>query len=274
MNRNAQPSYKKSFLLALGFHALVLMVIVFNHISREVRPAAQLVENKNKIISAQIITEIKLPKVPELKVSEVEKIEKIDKLEKPEKKFEKTVKIEKPEKPEKQLEKINQEKLAQLEQEKQEKIKLKKAKQEQEKQERLAKIEQIKKQEQEQREQAKQEAERLALLKSQQAQQAQDEHQQLLRIIDRYALLMRAKIHQNWRRPVGMDNLYKCKVAVKLRANGEVISARVIDSSGNIEFDRSAELAILKSSPLPMPPDEKMRTPFNQFTFTFEPETA
>lgn len=252
MNKNSQPSYQRSFLLALGFHCLVLGVIIFNHISKEMKPAVQVLDNKNnknnKIISAQMITDIKVPKVVE-----VEPPKETIRLEKTQVK----IKREAPEK---------QETLARLEQEKREK---------QEKQEKLIQLKKAKQEQEEQaqkkREQAQQEGERLALLK---AQSSQEEQQQLLRMIDRYGLLIQAKIHQNWRRPVGMENLYKCKIAVKLGANGEVISARVIDSSGNIEFDRSAELAVLKSSPLPMPPDEKMRTPFNQFTFTFDPETA
>ena len=171
------------------------------------------------------------------------------------------------------LEKEKQERIAKLEKERQESVaKLEKEQQEKIEQERRVQA----KQEQEQRsqiarEQAKIAAERLTSLD---AQRAQAEHLQLLRTIDRYALLMRSKIHQNWRRPVGIENLYKCKVVVKLRSNGEVISAIVVNSSGNVEFDRSAELAVRKSSPLPMPPDEKMKAPFNNFTFTFEPETV
>lgn len=252
MNKSAQPSYKKSFLLALGFHGLVLAVVVFNHISREAKPLVPV--SDNKIISAHMITEIKTEiKTPErVKIAQVAKIETPKEAIKPEKDLKKNVEKIKLEKLEKPVKQEQPEKL----------IPLKKAKQ-------VLKKEAPKLPDEAQ---VVQEAERSALLQPQQS--SQDEQQQLLRMIDRYGLLIQAKIHQNWRRPVGMENLYRCKIAVKLRSNGEVISARVIDSSGNIEFDRSAELAVLKSSPLPMPPDEKMRTPFNQFTFTFDPETA
>jgi len=205
--------------------------------------------------------------------------------------------VEKQVEKQKQLEKNKLEQLAQVEQAKLEKIKLEKIKLEKAKKE----AEKKHKEEQAKREaieraneiQAQREAQRLLEQKrlaqvqkamqekamqeaAQQmaAQQAAAEQAHLHRIIDRYALLMRAKIHQNWRRPVGIDNIYKCKVAVRLGTQGEVLSAKVIDSSGNIEFDRSAELAIHKSSPLPLPPDEKTRVPFNNFTFTFEPQTA
>lgn len=90
-----------------------------------------------------------------------------------------------------------------------------------------------------------------------------------------YATLIRNKIHQNWRQPLGIDIAgFACKVAVKLLPTGEVIDALVIESSGNLEFDRSTELAIRKASPFPMPSDPDIVSEFRQFTFTFRPEAA
>jgi colicin import membrane protein len=93
--------------------------------------------------------------------------------------------------------------------------------------------------------------------------------------ITRHAQIIRQKIHQNWRQPLGLDITgFTCKVAVKLLPTGEVIDAQVIQSSGSIEFDRSTELAIRKSSPLPMPNNGDVAREFRQFTFTFRPEAA
>ena len=95
------------------------------------------------------------------------------------------------------------------------------------------------------------------------------------RQVNLYAGLIQAKIHQNWRQPVGLELLGKtCKVAVKLESSGEIISVRVIESSGNLEFDRSTELAVLKSSPLPLPADDTAKAQFKDFTFTFNPEAV
>lgn len=290
MNKSSSP-YHKSFFLALGVHALVLGILLCSVTSKERKPVIE-----QPIISAQIITEFKSalpkeesvlaskplvpqaqpqvqedkhkpidPKILEAKKEALEKarianLEKIKQKEEAQKLAqEKLLQAQKDKALE--LAKLKQEKAAKLAQEKieQEKIAQEKRAQEQLQREQVAQA------------QARQEAMRQDALKAEQMQAAQ---QAFLRTIDRYALLMRAKIHQNWRRPLGIENIYKCKVAVRLQANGEVISAIVVNSSGNIEFDRSAELAVRKSSPLPMPPDEKMRAPFNQFTFTFDPETA
>jgi colicin import membrane protein len=41
-------------------------------------------------------------------------------------------------------------------------------------------------------------------------------------------------------------------------ASGEVVEARVIKSSGNTTFDRQAELAVRKASPLPVPDNPRL----------------
>lgn len=93
--------------------------------------------------------------------------------------------------------------------------------------------------------------------------------------LTRTASLMRQKIHQNWRQPIGLELTdFKCKVAVKLLPTGDVLEARVVLSSGSLEFDRSAEVAIRKASPLPLPEDPTIAKEFKQFTFTFHPEAA
>lgn len=302
MNNVNNQSYIKYFLLALGLHGFVLAVVTFNHSSQEtLTVSAEPKTNLSKEIAAAIVQV--QPDVPKkVKVAELQKLVETQEQEKPDIDIE-AVQLEKQEKLEKQqkikaqklaAEKLVVEKLAkeQLEKSKAEQlVKLEKEKREQEKIQAAQLLEEKKRLlEQKRIAQVQQEIREAAQKRIIQAQQVQqelaaqqelavqeqraNEQAQLLRMIDRYALLMRAKIHQNWRRPVGMDNLYKCKVAVKLGPQGEVISASVIDSSGNIEFDRSAELAIRKSSPLPLPSDEKMRAPFNNFTFTFDPQMA
>lgn len=91
--------------------------------------------------------------------------------------------------------------------------------------------------------------------------------------ISQYASMMMRKVTQNWRRPLGIESsALSCVIAVKLLPTGEVLEAIVVESSGQTEFDRSTELAVLKSSPLPMPSDDKARAEFRHFTFRFKPE--
>lgn len=93
--------------------------------------------------------------------------------------------------------------------------------------------------------------------------------------ITHYSLLVQNKVNQHWRQPVGVDfKGLACKVSVKLLSSGEVIDIHVVESSGNVAFDRSTELAIRKASPLPISSDPEVAREFQQFTFTFRPETA
>ena len=65
----------------------------------------------------------------------------------------------------------------------------------------------------------------------------------------------------------------KCTIQVKLLPSGEVIEATVINSSGDVVFDRSAENAVNKASPLPVPQDKALfNDEFRTFTFVFKPE--
>lgn len=152
----------------------------------------------------------------------------------------------------KQAEKERQAKLAE------EKLELEKLKQQKLKEEReLAKAKEAAKLEQEL--QAK-------IAKEAQAKMVKDQ-------ITKTAILIKQKINQSWRQPVGVDiEGFTCQVGVKLLPTGEVVDVSIIKSSGNLEFDRSTELAIRKSSPLPMPTEDDAKREFRDFTFTFKPE--
>lgn len=163
------------------------------------------------------------------------------------------------------LEKIKQEKEALLK----EKQKIEEAKKQAEAEKKRAEAEKLK------------QAEAEALAKAQ-AQKAEAERLENLRtsqvIIDKtmqHAALIGNKVMQNWRQPVGMEiQGLKCKLAVRLSPTGDVLEAYVKESSGNVEFDRSSELAVRKASPLPLPEDKAVLENFMKFTFTFNPEAA
>ena len=65
----------------------------------------------------------------------------------------------------------------------------------------------------------------------------------------------------------------KCTLFVRVVAGGEVVEARVTESSGNPVFDRQAENAVRKASPLPVPDEARLFQQMREFKFVFAPET-
>jgi colicin import membrane protein len=91
--------------------------------------------------------------------------------------------------------------------------------------------------------------------------------------LNQHMTLIASKVTKNWRQPIDTKITgLSCIVLIKTLANGDVIDVRVIQSSGNLGFDRSTEIAVRKSSPLPIPRNEMARAQFKQFEFSFRPE--
>jgi colicin import membrane protein len=81
------------------------------------------------------------------------------------------------------------------------------------------------------------------------------------------------KVAGAWTRPINATQGLRCTIQVKLLASGDVMDAVVIGSSGDPIFDRSAENAVRKASPLPVPQDRNLfNQEFRVFTFVFKPE--
>ena len=81
------------------------------------------------------------------------------------------------------------------------------------------------------------------------------------------------KVNRSWIRPVSVEGKLKCTIRVKLMSDGTVIDAQVISSSGDEIFDRSAENAVNKASPLPIPNDKELfAREFRTFEFLFNPK--
>jgi colicin import membrane protein len=53
---------------------------------------------------------------------------------------------------------------------------------------------------------------------------------------------------------------------------GEVADVRIVQSSGNEIFDRQAEAAVKKASPLPVPADPRLFEKVREINFIFAPE--
>ncbi|MDT8425751.1 MAG: cell envelope integrity protein TolA [Methyloprofundus sp.] len=84
-------------------------------------------------------------------------------------------------------------------------------------------------------------------------------------------VLIERKVTQNWNRPSTVSGKLACTIRVGLIPSGDVMSVVVVKSSGNQLFDDSAERAVFKASPLPVPKDPKVFSKFRSFTFVFSP---
>ncbi len=83
---------------------------------------------------------------------------------------------------------------------------------------------------------------------------------------------IRSSIEANWRRPGA--SLRGLKVVIELRVgrNGEVQNARIVESSGDTSFDKSAELAVKEASPLPIPKEPEYYDHIKEFRIEFNPD--
>jgi len=75
---------------------------------------------------------------------------------------------------------------------------------------------------------------------------------------------IREKIERAWTRPASVPSGLSCVVAVRLGPGGSVLSAQVVQSSGNSAFDQSAERAVFRADPLPMPDEAALAAPYRQ----------
>lgn len=109
------------------------------------------------------------------------------------------------------------------------------------------------------------------------AQQLADEEQTQAneiaqREIDKYQVLIRQRIERNWLKPSGGLESLVTVVGVRLIPGGEVIDVSVVKTSGNLVYDRNAERAVRKASPLPLPQDPAIAAKFFNFKFEFKLE--
>jgi TonB family protein len=86
-------------------------------------------------------------------------------------------------------------------------------------------------------------------------------------------LAIKQKVNRSWIRPVSITAGLKSTIRVRLLSDGTVMDAEVTSSSGDENFDRSAENAVNKASPLPVPKDKELfAREFRSFQFLFNPK--
>ena len=122
------------------------------------------------------------------------------------------------------------------------------------------------------------EAESLENAKAEAATQAKVEAQKAKAVTQRAEaeqakLAIKQKVNRSWIRPASATAVLKCTIRVRLLSDGSVMDAVVISSSGDEDFDRSAENAVNKASPLPIPKDKELfARDFRSFQFLFNPK--
>lgn len=151
---------------------------------------------------------------------------------------------------------------------------------EKEKREKAKKEKEKKEREQKEREKAKKEAEEKArqqALKDALEAEEREMAEALQRAaeeseIAKYTLRITASVSRAFSYPPGLEDGLNCTLYVRMIPGGEVIEARVIKSSGSPTFDRQAENAVRKASPLPVPSEPKLFDRMREIQFTFDPD--
>lgn len=96
---------------------------------------------------------------------------------------------------------------------------------------------------------------------------------QLASQINQFTLAINQKIKNEWKRPINVDGKLETVMTITVLPGGEVRNVLIRQSSGNAAFDASAEEAVRRASPLPVPADAAL---FNEFfrviVLKFKPE--
>ncbi|MGC1182761.1 cell envelope integrity protein TolA [Legionella sp.] len=91
-------------------------------------------------------------------------------------------------------------------------------------------------------------------------------------IVDKYKALIVNAIGRNWILPENVDSSLSSQFRIRLAPGGSVLEVTLIRSSGDPLLDRSAQTAIYKASPLPVPADANTFNMFRDISLTVRPE--
>ena len=118
-------------------------------------------------------------------------------------------------------------------------------------------------------EKKKKEAER----KKQEAEQAQRERdeQEAVSAFGAVAWAIQEEVRTNWNPPAGDFEGFSVLFTIRVDREGNVTSVTMVRGSGNARFDESAENAIYKASPLPIPGEPRFYEYLKEFDFKFSP---
>lgn len=89
--------------------------------------------------------------------------------------------------------------------------------------------------------------------------------------VEEFVGKIRGKIKRNIVMPPDVPDNVRAEFLVTLLPGGSVLSARLTKSSGNTAYDNAVERAILRSDPLPLPPDAALFSRFRELKLSFKP---
>ena len=90
--------------------------------------------------------------------------------------------------------------------------------------------------------------------------------------IDRYKSLIISAISHRWVVPENLKKGLECRLKVRVAPAGMVMDVKLLKASGDAALDRSAQAAIYKASPLPVPKEAALFNEFREFNLTVRPE--
>jgi len=103
------------------------------------------------------------------------------------------------------------------------------------------------------------------------AQELAEKAAEIDRVVGEYKLKIQAKIKRNIVMPPNVPDNASAVFSVTLLPGGSVLAVRLVKASGNAQYDQAVERAILKSEPLPLPPDVALFNKFRELKLTFQP---
>lgn len=108
------------------------------------------------------------------------------------------------------------------------------------------------------------------------AKRAQDmaNQQRMAGEVDRYKALILNAIRDRWILPENVDPSLSSQFVIRLAPTGSVLEVRLTRSSGDSLLDRSAQAAIYKASPLPVPNEATAFNMFREISLTVRPSNA
>ncbi len=94
---------------------------------------------------------------------------------------------------------------------------------------------------------------------------------QMQGVLDQYKAAILQAIQNRWIVPDDADKTRSCILLIRLGPGGVVLSVDTVKSSGDPVLDRSAQVAVFKSSPLPVPQDPSIFEKFRELRLTVRP---
>lgn len=89
--------------------------------------------------------------------------------------------------------------------------------------------------------------------------------------LDQYKALIIGRIHQAWIVPTDVNPDISCELLVEVSPQGQALKVEISRSSGDLGLDHSAQAAVYKAVPLPVPSDPKLFSQFRELRIKMSP---